>query len=130
MIVKFNSAIENMLACINNLLQQNQNTTIETTVDEGDYESPNASLSDVNFQTSSCRKKFKELLTTLEDRKLVILVDDCQLFFKGVIPSVYNDDTIPASEIMSLALRCFSKCITPYTNHKNIVWVFVGIPKS
>lgn len=128
--MKFNSALEDMLGRITSLIQQNdwvKTPMFETTVDEGDYFSPNSSITDIRQLQKKCASIFKELREVLENRKLVIHVDDCQLFFKGVIPSTTQIDTlIPAGEIMSLALRCFSKCITPFTNNRNIVWVFSG----
>lgn len=125
---KFNAALVDIMGRIISLLQENDSDTpLEITVDEGDYRSPNSSFTDIRQIQKSGASQFKQLREVLAGRNLVIHVDDCQLFFKGVIPSTtQSDNLIPAGEIMSLALRCFSKCITPFTNNRNIVWLFSG----
>ena len=126
--IKFNAALEDMLCRITSLIQQtDSDNPFETTVDKGKYHTPDSSATNIYQLHQTCTDRFEELCSALENRNLVIHVDDCQLFFKGVIPSTTQTDTlIPAGEIMSLALRCFSKCITPFTNNRNIVWVFSG----
>ena len=126
--MKFNAALEGMLCRITSLIEQNNSDPpFETTVDEGKYRTPDSSATNIYQLQQTCTERFEELCSALGNRNLVIHVDDCQHFFKGVIPSMnHRTDTIPAGEIMSLALSCFSKCITPFTNNRNIVWVFSG----
>ncbi|KAJ2994323.1 hypothetical protein HDV02_001677 [Globomyces sp. JEL0801] len=124
--MKFNFALENMLCRITSIIQQhNSDVPFETIVDKGRYPTPDSNETDNLQHTSTDR--FEDLCSALDKKNLVIHVDDCQLFFKGVTLSTKRTDTIiPAGEIMSLALRCFSKCIAPFTNKRNIVWVFSG----
>ncbi|KAI8892734.1 hypothetical protein BC833DRAFT_610787 [Globomyces pollinis-pini] len=124
--MKFNFALENMLCRITSIIQQhNSDVPFETIVDKGRYPTPDSNETDNLQHTSTDR--FEDLCSALDKKNLVIHVDDCQLFFKGVTLSTKCTDTIiPAGEIMSLALRCFSKCIAPFTNKRNIVWVFSG----
>jgi hypothetical protein len=128
MTLKFNCTLRDMLVGITSLIQQNKlHTPLETTVDEGDYISPSSTTTDLYQLQKDCAGQFKDLRKSLGERSLVIHVDDCQLFFRGIVTSrPHTNTTILAGEIMSLALRCFSRCITPFTNHRNIVWVFSG----
>ena len=84
--VKFNAAIENILCRITLLVQQNgSESSLETTVDKGKYNSPDSSATNICQLQRTCTDRFDELCEALGDRNLVIHVDDCQLFFKGVL---------------------------------------------
>ncbi|KAJ3370426.1 hypothetical protein HDU84_001392, partial [Entophlyctis sp. JEL0112] len=91
-------------------------------IDDGKCSSPAGSRANINQST------FDRMYAALNRRRLVVHVDDAQLFFKGIIPSLdsKNGNNINSHEIMALALRCFSKCITPFARRTDVVWVFTG----
>ena len=117
---KFDSALATMIKMMAHQLGESNGERIEQTLVEGDYVSP---------RTSQVKKggAFKTLQANLGQRKLVIHIDDCQMFFCGVVRSpTHTATTIMKKEVMALALRTFSRCITPFCGDKNIVWVFSG----
>jgi hypothetical protein len=116
-IIKFYAFLENMFYEIHSILQNSeQDQVFVKTV--GKITSKSA---------LGLPSIFSIVQSILGDRRLVIHVDDCQIFFKGVLTGGNKYyDFIPESEIMALALRCFCECITPYAWRKNIVWVFTG----
>jgi hypothetical protein len=124
---KFHVALETMFGLMESIVKNHPRERFITTLDQGDYHSPNSSTENLSRLSRNCVSSFRKLRNTLDDRRLVIHVDDCQLYFTGIIPNLQHlSDSIPKGEIMALALRCFSKCVTPFAGFKNIVWVFSG----
>lgn len=125
---KFDSALVDMFGNMRSLLEKSsENERIDKRVNEGEYHSPPSSLDDVNATTKESAAAFEGMREALGKRNLVIHIDDCQLFFMGVVPSYNNDpSTIQASEVMAIALSSFSSCITTYASLENIAWIFSG----
>ncbi|KAI8925854.1 hypothetical protein BC831DRAFT_512209 [Entophlyctis helioformis] len=124
---KFDSMLTTMFHDIEALLTSNASNCIDEAATGIDYVSPNASQQDVRLPKQTPQSAFNGMLEALGDRKLVIHVDDCQLFFKGAIPSPNGIRAVLAKDdVMVLALRSFTNCITPYANRKNLAWVFSG----
>ncbi|KAI9329733.1 hypothetical protein BDR26DRAFT_872119 [Obelidium mucronatum] len=119
---KFKSALETMFERILSLVERFQDTPSFHVMDDGTYSSPPASRVNINQTT------FDSICGALNGRRLIIHVDDVQFFFNGMIPSLDSKNSfhINSSEIMALAVRCFSKCIAPFARKKDVVWIFTG----
>ncbi|KAI8928515.1 hypothetical protein BC831DRAFT_509991 [Entophlyctis helioformis] len=122
---KFDSMLTTMFHDIEALLTSNASNCIDGAATGSNYVSPNTSQQDLPNPTP--QSAFNGMLEALGDRKLVIHIDDCQLFFNGAIPPPNSiRAALAKDDVMLLALRSFSKCITPYANKKNVAWVFSG----
>ncbi|KAJ3376711.1 hypothetical protein HDU84_009569 [Entophlyctis sp. JEL0112] len=119
---KFKAALEPMFERMLSLVQNFTDAPSVHIIDNGKCLSPPGSKANISQAT------FERMYTALNQRRLIVHVDDAQLFFKGVIPSLdyKNSDNINSHEIMALALCCFSKCISPFAGKKDVVWVFTG----
>lgn len=125
---KFDSALNEMFIQIKAIIVVNEAVpAFVDNIDQGKYTSPNSIAENINETKQSCSSSFTALLETLGEGKLIIHVDDVQLFFKGVTQSNFHTgDEILFSETMGLALRVFSDCITPFSAKPNLIWVFSG----
>eukprot|EP00842_Homolaphlyctis_polyrhiza_P001275 jgi/Hompol1/2148/HPOL_005888-RA len=124
---KFYYMLVAMFGTMKVLVENNPNERFDEHVDKGNHNSPQSNPVDVKLAFRDSYTAFESLCEALQDRQLVIHVDDCQLFFQGIVPSIiHSNTTIKKGQVMTLALRSFCRCITMYARSRNIVWVFSG----
>lgn len=129
---RFDSVLKAIFSTIALTLEEKADASLVMRIQDVEYISPSSNNQSISETVSDCDLAFKRMNKALKGRKLVMYVDDCQLFYCGVIPSSVVQDPnnspkrIPASEINALALRVFSQRMSSFANATNLAWVFTG----